>query len=144
MDQAPAPYRIVDDMGSAFAMGAIGGGVWYGIKGARNSPKGDRLHGAFQAVKLRAPTLGSTCFADPWCCAGLASVSVGSASSASSFDDTCCTCSVTGNFAAWGGWFSVFDCGFAYVRHTEDAWNSIASGAATGGLLAARGNWRGL
>lgn len=105
MDQPPGPYRIVEDMGSAFAMGAIGGGVWYGVKGMRNSPRGDRLNGGFQAIKLRAPILG-------------------------------------GNFAAWGGWFSAFDHGFAHLRNTEDAWNSIASGAATGGLLAARAGWR--
>ena len=38
----------------------------------------------------------------------------------------------------WGGLFSVFDCTLAHVRRTEDAWNAIASGALTGGLLAAR------
>ncbi len=43
-----------------------------------------------------------------------------------------------GSFAVWGGLFSVFDCSLAHVRRTEDAWNAIASGALTGGLLAAR------
>jgi mitochondrial import inner membrane translocase subunit TIM17 len=43
-----------------------------------------------------------------------------------------------GNFAVWGGLFSIFDCSLAAVRHTEDAWNAIASGGMTGAVLAAR------
>lgn len=34
-----SPYVIFSDLGASFAMGAIGGGVWYGIKGAKNSPR---------------------------------------------------------------------------------------------------------
>lgn len=34
-----SPYVILNDFGGAFAMGAIGGGIWHGIKGARNSPR---------------------------------------------------------------------------------------------------------
>jgi hypothetical protein len=33
-----SPWRIVDDIGGAFALGAIGGGIWHGFKGAKNSP----------------------------------------------------------------------------------------------------------
>ena len=33
-----SPYRIVDDCGGAFAMGAIGGGLFSFVKGWRNSP----------------------------------------------------------------------------------------------------------
>jgi len=33
-----SPYRIVDDCGGAFAMGAIGGGIFSLVKGWRNSP----------------------------------------------------------------------------------------------------------
>ena len=43
-----------------------------------------------------------------------------------------------GSFAVWGGMFSVIDCSLIYVRKKEDPWNSILSGAATGGLLAVR------
>jgi len=43
-----------------------------------------------------------------------------------------------GNFAIWGGLFSIFDCSLAAVRRTEDAWNAIASGGLTGAVLAAR------
>jgi import inner membrane translocase subunit TIM17 len=44
-----------------------------------------------------------------------------------------------GNFAVWGGLFSTYDCGIRSIRQKEDAWNSIISGALTGGTLAARG-----
>lgn len=33
-----SPYRIVDDCGGAFAMGAIGGSVFSAFKGYRNAP----------------------------------------------------------------------------------------------------------
>jgi hypothetical protein len=62
MDEAyqrdPCPYRILDDCGGAFAMGAIGGGLFSLVKGYRNSPPGTRLNGALSAVKARAPVLG--------------------------------------------------------------------------------------
>jgi import inner membrane translocase subunit TIM17 len=38
--------------------------------------------------------------------------------------------------------FSTFDCALAGIRKVEDPWNSIWSGALTGGLLAARGGWK--
>lgn len=34
-----SPWVILNDFGGAFAMGAIGGGIWHGVKGARNSPR---------------------------------------------------------------------------------------------------------
>jgi len=104
-ERDPCPHRILDDIGGAFAMGAIGGGVWNSVKGARNSPRGERLLGSIMAVRARAPVLG-------------------------------------GNFAVWGGLFSSFDCTLVWLRKKEDPWNSIISGAATGGVLAARGGWR--
>jgi len=42
----------------------------------------------------------------------------------------------------WGGLFSMFDCTLVAIRKKEDPYNSIISGAATGGVLAARGGWR--
>eukprot|EP00941_MAST-03F_sp_MAST-3F-sp1_P006097 g6097.t1 len=54
----PCPYRILDDIGGAFAMGAIGGSIFHLVKGARNSPPGSRLTGSVQAVKARAPVIG--------------------------------------------------------------------------------------
>ena len=54
----PCPYRILDDVGGAFAMGAFGGGIWHFVKGARNSPAGTRFSSAIYSVKGRAPVLG--------------------------------------------------------------------------------------
>ena len=45
---------------------------------------------------------------------------------------------IGGQFAMWGGLFSCIDCSLVYMRKKEDPWNSIVSGAATGGILAAR------
>jgi mitochondrial import inner membrane translocase subunit TIM17 len=115
-----SPWVILSDFGSAFAMGAVGGTIWHGIKGARNSPrvskyiyahfspflcltfvKGDRLVGALSVIKARAPVTG-------------------------------------GNFGVWGGMFSTFDCAVKGWRQKEDMWNAIISGFLTGGCLAAR------
>lgn len=39
-------------------MGAIGGSLWHGIKGFRNSPYGERRIGMITAIKARAPVTG--------------------------------------------------------------------------------------
>ena len=57
-NREPCPDRIVDDAGGAFAMGALGGSVWHGIRGARNAPQGYRLPHAMDAIRARAPSLG--------------------------------------------------------------------------------------
>ncbi|KAL5013403.1 hypothetical protein ScPMuIL_007673 [Solemya velum] len=56
----PCPWRIVDDCGGAFSMGAIGGTLFHGIKGFRNAPSGHyrRLIGSFVSLKERAPITG--------------------------------------------------------------------------------------
>lgn len=100
-DREPCPWRIIDDVGGAFAMGSIGGSAFHVIKGSWNSTKGARLTGAMNAVSSRAPILG-------------------------------------GQFAVWGGIFACCDCSLTAIRQKEDPWNSIVSGAATGGILAAR------
>mmetsp|Transcript_17858 Transcript_17858/g.42137 ORF Transcript_17858/g.42137 Transcript_17858/m.42137 type:complete len:229 (-) Transcript_17858:132-818(-) len=100
-DREPCPWRIVDDVGGAFTMGAVGGTVWHTIKGLRMSPKGGKIAGAVSAVTARAPVLG-------------------------------------GQFAVWGGLFACCDCTLTAIRQKEDPWNAIMSGAATGGILAAR------
>ncbi|KAL7580272.1 hypothetical protein ACA910_013005 [Epithemia clementina (nom. ined.)] len=100
-DREPCPWRIVDDVGGAFSMGAVGGTVWHTIKGYRMSPRGGKLAGVTSAVTARAPVLG-------------------------------------GQFAVWGGLFACCDCTLTAIRQKEDPWNAIISGAATGGILAAR------
>ncbi|KAA8565443.1 hypothetical protein EYC84_009303 [Monilinia fructicola] len=54
----PCPWVALNDFGGAFCMGAIGGAVWHGVKGFRNSPYGERRIGALTAIKARAPVLG--------------------------------------------------------------------------------------
>ena len=54
----PCPWVILNDFGGAFSMGCIGGAIWHGIKGARNSPRGERMLGSISAIKSRAPVLG--------------------------------------------------------------------------------------
>ncbi|THX90998.1 hypothetical protein D6D08_03517, partial [Aureobasidium pullulans] len=54
----PCPWVALNDFGGAFCMGAIGGSLWHGIKGFRNSPYGERRIGALTAIKARAPVLG--------------------------------------------------------------------------------------
>ena len=41
-----------------YAFQGIGGAVWHGVKGFRNSPYGERRIGAVTAIKARAPVLG--------------------------------------------------------------------------------------
>ncbi|KAJ6551144.1 mitochondrial import inner membrane translocase subunit Tim17/22 [Mycena capillaripes] len=53
----PCPWVILYDFGGAFSMGAVGGGIWYGAKGARNSPRGERFIGALSSTKARAPVV---------------------------------------------------------------------------------------
>lgn len=57
-DRDPCPYVILSDIGGAWSMGAVGGTIWHGIKGARNAPKGSRLPSSIAAIKARAPVLG--------------------------------------------------------------------------------------
>jgi len=45
-------------MGSAFCLGAVGGGIWHSVKGYRNAPKHSRIAGALAAARVRAPILG--------------------------------------------------------------------------------------
>lgn len=56
----PCPWRIVDDCGGAFTMGAIGGAVFQSIKGFRNAPSGmsRRLGGSWSAIRTKAPVIG--------------------------------------------------------------------------------------
>ncbi|KAJ0977379.1 hypothetical protein J5N97_012853 [Dioscorea zingiberensis] len=56
----PCPDRILDDVGGAFGMGAVGGSAFHFIKGIYNSPKGERLVGGVQAVRMNAPRVGGS------------------------------------------------------------------------------------
>ncbi|XP_047069420.1 mitochondrial import inner membrane translocase subunit TIM17-2-like [Lolium rigidum] len=56
----PCPDRILDDVGGAFGMGAVGGSVFHFLKGTYNSPNGERLLGGAQAVRMNAPRVGGS------------------------------------------------------------------------------------
>ncbi|KAJ0262219.1 Mitochondrial import inner membrane translocase subunit TIM17-2 [Hirschfeldia incana] len=56
----PCPDRILDDIGGAFGMGAVGGSAFHFIKGAYNSPKGSRFIGGKQSVAMNAPRVGGS------------------------------------------------------------------------------------
>ncbi|KAF8407104.1 hypothetical protein HHK36_006229 [Tetracentron sinense] len=56
----PCPDRILDDLGGAFGMGAVGGSAFHFLKGIYNSPKGERLIGGSQAVRMNAPRVGGS------------------------------------------------------------------------------------
>ncbi|XP_052198548.1 mitochondrial import inner membrane translocase subunit TIM17-2-like [Diospyros lotus] len=56
----PCPDRILDDVGGAFGMGAVGGSAFHFLKGVYNSPKGERLIGGSQAVRMNAPRIGGS------------------------------------------------------------------------------------
>ena len=51
----PCPHRILDDLGGAFAMGAVGGGIVHLCKGAYNSPRGYVMQGGIEAIRREAP-----------------------------------------------------------------------------------------
>jgi len=56
----PCPFRIIDDCGGAFSMGAIASSLFHSVLGFRNAPSGfkRRLQGSLSAVKTRAPIVG--------------------------------------------------------------------------------------
>ncbi|MQL99293.1 hypothetical protein Taro_032013 [Colocasia esculenta] len=56
----PCPDRILDDVGGAFGMGAVGGSAFHFLKGLYNSPNGERLVGGAQAVRMNAPRVGGS------------------------------------------------------------------------------------
>jgi len=57
-DREPCPWRIVDDVGGAYSMGAIGGGLFHSIKGAWNAPRGGKMMGSMLGLQARGPILG--------------------------------------------------------------------------------------
>lgn len=124
----PCPYRIVDDCGGAFAMGCIGGGVFQSIKGFRNAPSGfNRRLVKFSTFNLKVYNTQT------YYIYIMFHIKLGSITAIKQRSPI-----IAGNFAVWGGMFSTIDCTLVHIRKKEDPWNSIISGAATGGILAAR------
>lgn len=62
----PCPDRILDDIGGAFGMGALGGGLWHTYRGLKNSPKGYKIAGTLEVGGLLSGLPGAclcSCFA---------------------------------------------------------------------------------
>ncbi|GMR50825.1 hypothetical protein PMAYCL1PPCAC_21020, partial [Pristionchus mayeri] len=55
----PCPYRIGDDIGSAFSMGLVGGSIFHSFNGFRHSAKGQKMMGALREVRVRGPLTAS-------------------------------------------------------------------------------------
>lgn len=56
--QPPGGVNGGEDIGIAWGMGTFGGGVYAGVKGYRNSPRGEKLAGAWMSAKIRGPVFG--------------------------------------------------------------------------------------
>ncbi|XP_033825133.1 mitochondrial import inner membrane translocase subunit Tim17-B isoform X1 [Periophthalmus magnuspinnatus] len=128
----PCPWRIVDDCGGAFTMGAIGGGVFQSVKGFRNAPAVRGLRHTFlHFYRFICTTVYYKIFL--LFLQGVRHRLKGSAKAVRIRAPQ-----IGGSFAVWGGLFSTIDCGLVRLRGKEDPWNSITSGALTGAILAAR------
>ena len=136
----PCPDRILDDIGGAFGMGAVGGGLWHLLKGVKNSPSNARMRGGIEVCGqahvvslthlLAASTSHQFYHHPPFvqiAVTGIAGVLVVSTTGYSS-----CSKSrkektslqairreapkIGGSFAVWGGLFSTFDCTLVAIR----------------------------
>ena len=153
----PCPDRILDDLGAAFGMGAVGGGIWHFGKGVYNSPRGlaPRLSGGLSARATAHHSQALRCASlllRPGSTGDAAAKLLTRRPQTMRFEAP----RLGGSFAVWGGLFSVFDCSLVAVRKKartplaaarrrsltacpqEDPWNAIASGALTGGVLQLR------
>ena len=64
----PCPDRIIDDVGGAFGMGAVGGGLWHLVKGLKNSPSGSRMLGGIQVRYITDNMSWHRCWTCPQMC----------------------------------------------------------------------------
>mmetsp|Transcript_2110 Transcript_2110/g.3234 ORF Transcript_2110/g.3234 Transcript_2110/m.3234 type:complete len:242 (+) Transcript_2110:103-828(+) len=118
-DRDPCPYRIIEDIGGAFAFGSVGGGVWHLGKGAWQSPKGTRLMGAIGNCAARSPVMGGQ-FA-VW--GGLFA---------------CCDCSLTAIRQKEDPWNSILSGGVTGgILAARAGPKAMASAAVIGGVLLA-------
>ena len=121
----PCPDRILDDIGAAFGMGAVGGGIWHFGKGVYNSPRGlqNRALGGFSVRAAWPMSPGRT--GCSWRVATLLGSFVATllmrrwlplflslAAQTMRFQAP----NLGGSFAVWGGLFSAFDCTLVAVR----------------------------
>ncbi|EPT26032.1 mitochondrial inner membrane translocase subunit TIM17, putative [Toxoplasma gondii ME49] len=60
LTREPCPGRILEDLGGAFGMGALGGFLWHFAKGWRNSPKYEKFAGGMLSGSMKSPLVGSS------------------------------------------------------------------------------------
>ncbi|VDM29877.1 unnamed protein product [Toxocara canis] len=53
------PYRIGDDIGSAYAMGLVGGSIFHSFNGFRNAAAGQKLRGIVYAATTALVNFGN-------------------------------------------------------------------------------------
>lgn len=53
-----SPYRIFDDLGSAFGMGLIGGSIFHSFSAYRNAAANQKMRNILKEVRLRSPVTG--------------------------------------------------------------------------------------
>ncbi len=138
----PCPDRVLDDIGGAFGMGAVGaprgrtaslssawprrraltrraaragGGLWHLFKGVRNSPSNARFRGGFEVGRDRAACLLTSL---PARAAGVGPVVAAGRGRAVAPAQAIRREAprIGGSFAVWGGLFSTFDCTLVAVR----------------------------
>ncbi|CAG9462589.1 unnamed protein product [Pedinophyceae sp. YPF-701] len=56
----PCPHRILDDIGGAYGMGAVGGGLVHLTKGVWSGPRGGKVSHGFQAARMNSLRLGGS------------------------------------------------------------------------------------
>uniref|UniRef100_A0A914QJU1 Mitochondrial import inner membrane translocase subunit TIM17 n=1 Tax=Panagrolaimus davidi TaxID=227884 RepID=A0A914QJU1_9BILA len=54
----PCPYRIGDDIGSAFSMGLVGGSIFHSINGYRHAPKGKIIYSTVREICTKSAVTG--------------------------------------------------------------------------------------
>lgn len=117
----PCPDRIIDDIGGAFAMGAVGGGAWHLVKGLKNSPSGFRMKGALEVCLHGCSYDGSPHnhrSSQDRTKQGLPYASCLLLTGAAMYSQSLRRESprLGGSFANWGLTFSVFDCSLQAIR----------------------------
>lgn len=120
----PCPDRVLDDIGGAFGMGAVGGGIWHLIKGTKNSPSGARMRGGIEVCicsqhsnqksqdLVQEVQPGVVLIITSQKIMLCLHVSIDNALQAIRREAP----RIGGSFAVWGGLFSSFDCTLVALR----------------------------
>jgi hypothetical protein len=154
-EREPCPYRIIDDLGGAFAMGAVSAlyvcvsGRWLSLACAARTALCPAHTGRRRRAKTRTQKkhvllvaayvsdIGNAFVSDITHCqiGGAMFHSIKGARNAPRGERMAGSIEAVkanarrlgGSFAVWGGLFSTFDCCLVAIRNKEDPYNSIVS-----------------